>query len=69
MRITIITFILLFCHLQIVFQLLVKALISLDPGDEMDLLRKHFQEFTSGFISLPINLPGTKLYHSLQASH
>ncbi|XP_028792094.1 3-epi-6-deoxocathasterone 23-monooxygenase CYP90D1-like [Neltuma alba] len=52
---------------SIAFQLLVKALISLDPGDEMDLLRKHFQEFISGFISLPINLPGSKLYRSLQA--
>ncbi|KAK4269258.1 hypothetical protein QN277_022442 [Acacia crassicarpa] len=52
---------------SIAFQLLVKTLISLDPGDEMDLLRKHYQEFISGFISLPVNLPGTMLHHSLQA--
>jgi hypothetical protein len=46
----------------------VKALISLEPGEEMELLKKHFQEFISGLMSLPINLPGTKLYQSLQAS-
>jgi len=34
----------------------------------MELLKKHFQEFISGLMSLPINLPGTKLYQSLQAS-
>ncbi|KAI4329161.1 hypothetical protein L6164_021454 [Bauhinia variegata] len=52
---------------NIAFQVLVKALISLDPGEEMELLKKHFQEFISGLVSLPINLPGTKLYRSLQA--
>lgn len=58
---------LFFCP-QIAFDVLLKALISLEPGEEMELLRKHFQEFISGFMSLPINLPGTKLYQSLQAS-
>ncbi|KAI9109395.1 hypothetical protein K1719_019449 [Acacia pycnantha] len=52
---------------NIAFQVLVKALISLDPGEEMQLLMKHFQEFISGLMSLPINLPGTKLHQSLQA--
>ncbi|XP_027343428.1 3-epi-6-deoxocathasterone 23-monooxygenase CYP90D1-like [Abrus precatorius] len=52
---------------NIAFQVLVKALISLDPGEEMELLKKHFQEFISGLMSLPIHLPGTKLYQSLQA--
>ncbi|CAL0322072.1 unnamed protein product [Lupinus luteus] len=52
---------------NITFQVLVKALISLDPGEEMELLKKHFQEFISGLMSLPINFPGTKLYQSLQA--
>ncbi|MED6112520.1 hypothetical protein PIB30_062479, partial [Stylosanthes scabra] len=52
----------------IAFQLLVKALISLDPsGEEMELIRKYFQEFMSGIMSLPINLPGTQLHQSLQA--
>ncbi|KAF7814150.1 3-epi-6-deoxocathasterone 23-monooxygenase [Senna tora] len=52
---------------NIAFQVLVKALISLDPGKEMQLLMKHFQEFISGLMSLPIDLPGTKLHQSLQA--
>ncbi|XP_012574053.1 3-epi-6-deoxocathasterone 23-monooxygenase CYP90D1 isoform X1 [Cicer arietinum] len=52
---------------KIAFHVLVKALISLEPGEEMELLKKHFQEFISGLMSLPINLPGTKLYQSLQA--
>lgn len=51
---------------QIAFQVLVKALISLDPGKEMQFLKRQFQEFVSGLMSLPINLPGTQLYRSLQ---
>ncbi|OAY36516.1 3-epi-6-deoxocathasterone 23-monooxygenase CYP90D1 isoform X2 [Manihot esculenta] len=52
---------------NIAFQVLVKALISLDPGEEMESLKKQFQEFISGLMSLPINIPGTQLYRSLQA--
>ncbi|KAL2899531.1 3-epi-6-deoxocathasterone 23-monooxygenase [Bienertia sinuspersici] len=52
---------------QIAFQVLVKALISLDPGKEMQFLKKQFQQFVSGLMSLPVNLPGTRLYRSLQA--
>ncbi|KAK4427329.1 3-epi-6-deoxocathasterone 23-monooxygenase CYP90D1 [Sesamum alatum] len=52
---------------HIAFQVLVKALISLDGGDEMELLKKHFQEFIAGLMSLPFNFPGTQLYRSLQA--
>ncbi|KAF5466460.1 hypothetical protein F2P56_016383 [Juglans regia] len=52
---------------NIAFQVLVKALISLDPGEEMELLKKQFQQFISGLMSLPINIPGTTLYGSLQA--
>lgn len=33
----------------------------------MEFLIKHFKEFISGLMSLPISLPGTKLYQSLQA--
>lgn len=58
----------LFSCLQIAFQVLVKALISLDPGEEMEFLKKQFQGFISGLMSLPINIPGTQLYRSLQAS-
>ncbi|KAM7254472.1 hypothetical protein ACFE04_003852 [Oxalis oulophora] len=52
---------------NIAFQVLVKALISLDPGEDMEFLKKQFQEFISGLMSLPINIPGTQLYKSLQA--
>ncbi|CAI0392188.1 unnamed protein product [Linum tenue] len=52
---------------NIAFQVLVKALISLDPGEEMELLKKQFQEFILGLMSLPIKLPGTQLYRSLRA--
>ncbi|MBA0836474.1 hypothetical protein Goarm_008684 [Gossypium armourianum] len=52
----------------IAFQVLVKALISLNPGEEMEILKKQFQEFISGLMSLPVKLPGTQLYRSLQAS-
>jgi 3-epi-6-deoxocathasterone 23-monooxygenase len=40
----------------------------LDPGEEMELLKKQFQQFISGLMSLPIKIPGTTLYRSLQAS-
>ncbi|PSR96908.1 3-epi-6-deoxocathasterone 23-monooxygenase [Actinidia chinensis var. chinensis] len=52
---------------NIAFQVLVKALISMDPGDDMEYLKKQFQEFIAGLMSLPINLPGSRLHRSLQA--
>ncbi|KAK3018677.1 hypothetical protein RJ639_003108 [Escallonia herrerae] len=52
---------------KIAFQVLVKALISLDPGQEMEFLMKQFQEFIAGLMSVPIKIPGSRLYRSLQA--
>ncbi|XP_068336914.1 3-epi-6-deoxocathasterone 23-monooxygenase CYP90D1 [Pyrus communis] len=52
---------------HIAFQVLVKALISLDPGEDMEFLKKQFQEFIAGLMSIPINIPGSRLYRSLQA--
>ncbi|XP_051147599.1 3-epi-6-deoxocathasterone 23-monooxygenase CYP90D1 [Andrographis paniculata] len=53
---------------KIAFQVLVKALISLDGGDaKMEVLKKHFQKFIAGLMSLPLKFPGTQLYRSLQA--
>ncbi|KAF8406900.1 hypothetical protein HHK36_006021 [Tetracentron sinense] len=49
------------------FQVLVQALISLDPGEEMEFLKDQFQEFIAGLMSLPVNIPGSRLYRSLQA--
>ncbi|WVZ72680.1 hypothetical protein U9M48_021099 [Paspalum notatum var. saurae] len=52
---------------QIVFEILVRGLIGLEAGLEMQLLKQQFQEFIVGLMSLPIKLPGTRLYRSLQA--
>ncbi|XP_066367494.1 cytochrome P450 90D2-like [Miscanthus floridulus] len=52
---------------SIVFEILVRALIGLEEGDEMQYLRQQFQEFIAGLISLPVKLPGTQLYRSLRA--
>eukprot|EP00252_Welwitschia_mirabilis_P017762 TRINITY_DN3940_c0_g1_i1.p1 TRINITY_DN3940_c0_g1~~TRINITY_DN3940_c0_g1_i1.p1 ORF type:complete len:500 (+),score=57.90 TRINITY_DN3940_c0_g1_i1:230-1729(+) len=49
------------------FQVLLKTLMSLNPGQEMEHLRLHFREFSAGFVSLPVKLPGTRLFSSLQA--
>ncbi|XP_022148255.1 3-epi-6-deoxocathasterone 23-monooxygenase-like [Momordica charantia] len=52
---------------SIAFEVLVKTLISLDPGEEMEFLKKQFKEFIAGLMALPINIPGSRLYTSLQA--
>ncbi|KAG6767879.1 hypothetical protein POTOM_026768 [Populus tomentosa] len=49
------------------FKVLVKALLSLDPSDDLDFLKREFDEFIKGLICLPIKLPGTRLYKSLKA--
>ncbi|KAL4039404.1 hypothetical protein IC575_003056 [Cucumis melo] len=53
---------------NISFQVLVKILISLNPGQSMEFLKKQFQEFIAGLMALPVNIPGSRLYQSLQAS-
>ncbi|EPS59552.1 hypothetical protein M569_15253, partial [Genlisea aurea] len=52
---------------QITFEILVKVLLSIDPGREMDALKRDFEEYIKGLICLPINLPGTRLHKSLKA--
>ncbi|XP_076885764.1 3-epi-6-deoxocathasterone 23-monooxygenase CYP90D1-like [Bidens hawaiensis] len=52
---------------HVAFQVLVKALIGLDPGEDMEFLKVHFQNFIAGLMSLPVKLPGTQLHRSLQA--
>ncbi|XP_064986211.1 cytochrome P450 90D2-like isoform X3 [Musa acuminata AAA Group] len=52
---------------KIIFQILVKGLIGLEPGKEMQLLKQQFKEFIAGLMSLPVKLPGSRLYRSLQA--
>uniref|UniRef100_A0A0D9UXX1 Cytochrome P450 90D2 n=1 Tax=Leersia perrieri TaxID=77586 RepID=A0A0D9UXX1_9ORYZ len=52
---------------SVVFEILVRGLIGLESGSEMQQLKQEFQEFIVGLMSLPIKLPGTRLYRSLQA--
>ncbi|KAJ0964499.1 hypothetical protein J5N97_025637 [Dioscorea zingiberensis] len=52
---------------HIVFHILVRVLIGLEPGEEMQFLKHNFQEFIAGLMSLPVKLPGSRLYKSLQA--
>ncbi|KHG13594.1 3-epi-6-deoxocathasterone 23-monooxygenase -like protein [Gossypium arboreum] len=49
----------------IAFQVLVKALISLNPGEEMEILKKQFQEFISGLMSLPAKKRMVKIVHKI----
>ncbi|KAJ4822996.1 hypothetical protein Tsubulata_000369 [Turnera subulata] len=52
---------------KITFVILVKVLMSIEPGDDLDYLKREFEEFIKGLICLPIKLPGTRLYKSLKA--
>ncbi|KAF3326880.1 cytochrome P450 90D2-like protein [Carex littledalei] len=52
---------------SIIFQILVRGLIGLEPGKEMQFLKSQFHEFIAGLMSLPIKLPGSRLYRSLKA--
>ncbi|KAM1060229.1 hypothetical protein TB1_024169 [Malus domestica] len=48
--------------------LFVCRLISLDLVEDMQFVKKQFQEFITSLMSIPINIPGSRLYRSLQAS-
>ncbi|KAK4781105.1 hypothetical protein SAY87_017211 [Trapa incisa] len=52
---------------KMTFQILIKVLMSVEPGKELEILRRDFEEFIKGLICLPIKLPGTRLYKSLKA--
>ncbi|KAI5438871.1 hypothetical protein KIW84_024555, partial [Lathyrus oleraceus] len=52
---------------QITFPILNKVLMSLGPGEDLDLLKREFEVFIKGLICLPIKFPGTTLYKSLKA--
>jgi 3-epi-6-deoxocathasterone 23-monooxygenase len=52
---------------KITFGILVKMLMSIGPGEDLEFLKKEFGEFIKGLICLPINFPGTRLYKSLKA--
>ncbi|KAE8010552.1 hypothetical protein FH972_006917 [Carpinus fangiana] len=52
---------------KITFEVLVKSLMSVGPGEDLNFLKREFEEFIKGLICLPIKLPGTRLYKSLKA--
>ncbi|KAL2333758.1 hypothetical protein Fmac_014971 [Flemingia macrophylla] len=52
---------------KITFTILVKVLLSIGPGEDLDILKSEFEEFIKGLICLPFNFPGTRLYKSLKA--
>src|SRR5947207_12193691 len=43
------------------------TVMGMPPGDEMNRLREDYGIVTSGFATLPINLPGTRYRKALQA--
>ncbi|CAJ2646492.1 unnamed protein product [Trifolium pratense] len=52
---------------KITFTILIKVLMSIGPGEDLDLLKREFGEYIKGLICLPIKFPGTTLYKSLKA--
>ncbi|XP_061345663.1 3-epi-6-deoxocathasterone 23-monooxygenase CYP90C1 [Gastrolobium bilobum] len=52
---------------KITFTILVKVLMSVGPGEDLDFLKREFEEFVKGLICLPFKFPGTRLYKSLKA--
>lgn len=52
---------------KIVFEILVRALIGIEEGQDMQFVRQQFQEFSAGLMSLHVKLPGTPHYRSLMA--
>lgn len=53
---------------QITFTILIKVLMSVGPGEDLELLKREFGEFIKGLICLPIKFPGTRLYKSLKVT-
>ncbi|KAL9663577.1 hypothetical protein QQ045_018966 [Rhodiola kirilowii] len=52
---------------KITFEVLVRVLMSMEPGEELDFFRREYGEFIKGLICIPVKLPGTRLYKSLKA--
>lgn len=51
---------------QITFETLVRVLMSVEPGEDMEFLKREFMEVVKGLICLPVKLPGFRMYKSLQ---
>lgn len=54
---------------QVTFEILVRLLMSVEPGEEMEFLKREFMEVIKGLICLPIKFPGFRMYKSLQVIH
>ncbi|XP_073002198.1 3-epi-6-deoxocathasterone 23-monooxygenase CYP90C1 [Typha latifolia] len=52
---------------QITFEVLVRVLLGIGPGKEMQFLQREFGDFIKGLICLPVKFPGTRLHKSLKA--
>lgn len=52
---------------KISFHVTAKVLLGLDPGPMTTALRSEFHKFIAGVVSVPIKLPGTTFYRSLQS--
>lgn len=52
---------------KITFEVLVRVLMSLEPGEELDYFRREYMEFIKGLICIPVKFPGTRLFKSLKA--
>ncbi|XP_006283516.2 3-epi-6-deoxocathasterone 23-monooxygenase [Capsella rubella] len=52
---------------KMTFEILVKVLMSISPGGDLDILKVEFEEFIKGLICIPIKFPGTRLFKSLKA--
>ncbi|THU71062.1 hypothetical protein C4D60_Mb08t31570 [Musa balbisiana] len=52
---------------QITFEILVRMLLGIDPGKEMDLIRTEFYELIKAIICIPVKFPGTTLYKSVKS--
>ncbi|CAN1122089.1 3-epi-6-deoxocathasterone 23-monooxygenase CYP90C1 [Linum perenne] len=52
---------------KMTFKVLVKALISVGPGVDLEFMKSEFEQLIKGLICFPVKLPGTTLYNSLKA--
>lgn len=52
---------------KITFEVLVKVLMSVGPGEDMKFLKDEYAEFIKGLICFPFKFPGSTLYKSLKA--
>ncbi|KAK1314452.1 3-epi-6-deoxocathasterone 23-monooxygenase [Acorus calamus] len=51
---------------EVTFQMLVRVLLGIEPGERYKYLKYEFHEFIKGLICLPVKFPGTRLYKSLK---